>query len=273
MAKWLLFTAYDSGFSSIAAQTVPTMQKFAKKFNLEFFEYVDLKIGLPPAWAKILLAKQKLDDGYEGIIWVDADAIIRRFDEDIRDHLRSGKDLYFVKEDQPIPGTPSKARLNTGVFMLRNSDVSRAFLQKCIEIGDRPEHEWWDQSAAISAFGFHSMFHTPETHKPDEPTEFSDSLYWLPKRWNVLIGSDIECDGIIHHYFGAGIESKLLRMHLDRVFDELSPRNLAVEKVFNEVAKVNMIWRRNVDGKMLDIDELHAAYTILKKRPWYKRLF
>lgn len=255
---WCLLTAYDSNFSEVAAKTIPAMQKYAEQFGFDFAEHIDTPLDFSPSWAKIVLAKQKFSEGHEGVFWLDADALLRRYDEDIRIHLRDDRDFYFVKEAHPIPGTPSQARLNSGVWMMRNTPLASRFLETCLARGNIEGDEWWDQAAMIETFGFHSMFPRPPAHKPDKPTEYAARLHWLPTRWNNCMGFDAEPNAIVHHFIGAGMRGKLAFIEMDEAFDRLQPRDAAAEQLFRDIIRAGfpLAWRRVMYGQKYDIDGL-----------------
>ncbi len=266
--SWCLLTAYDSNFSEVAAKTVPAMQKYAERFGFDFAEHIDTPLDFSPSWAKIVLAKQKFSAGHQGVFWLDADALLRRFDEDIRVHLRDEYDFYFVKEDHPIPGTPSQSRMNSGVWMMRNTPLTNRFLEKCMERGNIAGDEWWDQAAMIEVFGFHSMFPRPPAHKPDEPTEYAARLHWLPSRWNNCMGFDAEPNAIVHHFIGAGMRGKLAFIEMDEAFDRLQPRDAAAEQLLCDIIRAGfpLAWRRVMYGQKYDIDGLQWLASHLDRK-------
>lgn len=47
--KWCLLTAYDSGFTDVAALSVPAMERYAKLYGMTFRKVIDRDVGRPPS--------------------------------------------------------------------------------------------------------------------------------------------------------------------------------------------------------------------------------
>ena len=134
--KCCLYTAYDQGYADVAAHTVPAMRRYAEVYGFDFAEHVDPICERPIAWSKIYLAREKFAQGYDTIFWVDADALIRRFDEDIRNHVDANHEFYFVKEEKPWVAEPNpgvESRLNSGLFLMRRSELAHLIRQTAPE--------------------------------------------------------------------------------------------------------------------------------------------
>lgn len=276
--RWCLLTAYDNGFSEIAKLSVPAMRRYAEMYGMEFREVLDKSYGRPPAWSKLYLTKECFDEGFDYVFWIDADAVIRRFDEDIRRVVRHDADFYFVRERHPIIGTPSKWRLNTGVYVMRNCDKSRRLIDEAIERDEFTNHMWWDQAAISAVFGFWSVFWRTEEHKPDEPTELSRHIGWLPSKWNASPLYDPEPDAIIHHFYGLRGGGKKAAMEIDAVIGKLaSPsqdRAAALQQILKILEPALLAGlplnepRVSVPPVVLCDHDVRAGIKELRKRPW-----
>jgi hypothetical protein len=214
------------------------MRDYAKKYCMDFFEDADCKIS-PAIWTKLLLAKQKFLEGYEFVFWVDADAAIRRFDEDIRAEVDHEHDLYFVFEEGFRHLGPSPTRLNGGVFVWRNSPATFQFIDAVMAQREFMKHKWWDQSAMIAALGLWSHF-DDEHHRPDRPTRFCKVLKRLPTKWNCLMGCDANPAAIIRHFIAMDPRGKLIALRIDELLD-LGPRSQNTEEAFRQI--VRQLWR------------------------------
>lgn len=198
------------------------MRHYADIHGMEFRQVVDKSYGRPPAWSKLYLTKECFDEGFDYVFWVDADAVIRRFDEDIRASVNEAADFYFAKERHPVLGTPSRWRLNTGVFVMRNCEASRQLIDAAIAREEYINHEWWDQAAISAALGFWSVFVKPDEHRPDAPTDLARHIGWLHLRWNTSPVYDPEPNANIHHFYGLRGPGKRAAMEMDAALDRFS---------------------------------------------------
>ena len=219
--KGCLYTAYDQGFAPVAAYTTPAMRHYAELHGFDFVEYVDPKCDRPMAWVKIYLARRLFAEGYDHIFWVDADARICRFDEDIRDHLDLEHNFYFVREEFHDHG---RTRLNSGVFLMRKSELTDRFLEAVLNRTEFTNHVWWEQAALLAEFGLWSNF-DDDLRRNDTPNIFTSSLKFLPARWNRFMGIDADPEAIVHHCIALDKEAKVVALGIDTIFDRMGPRN------------------------------------------------
>ena len=216
--NWCLFTAYDQAFAKLAKFSVPAMQEYANQHDMDFAEHADIKISKPISWIKIDLALEKFASGYEYLFWVDTDAIICRFDEDIRGVLRDDADIYFALENIGS----NRNRLNAGVWVMRNSDTVIRFLKEIQKLDKYLHHKWWEQAAIIETLGLWSMFDSG-VRRTDEPTPYMEKLSWLPGRWNTFAGIDLNTDAIIRHFIALNADGKEAAIRLNDLLNRLEP--------------------------------------------------
>lgn len=231
VGKCCLYTAYNQGFSRVAVYTVPAMRRYAETYGFDFAEHVDPRCDRPIAWIKIYLAREKFAKGYDTIFWVDADAQIRRFDEDIRNHINDDHECYFVKEEFR---ETAKSRLNLGVFLMRSSNIASRFLDAVLSHSEVLNHVWWEQGAIFAMLGLWSHF-DDHFHRPDEPSEFASRLKFLSPRWNRFMGFDCDPDAVIHHFIALDVNGKAAALAIDASFDQMGPRDTAREEQFRAV--------------------------------------
>jgi hypothetical protein len=129
-------------------------------------------------WAKLHLLREAIDQ-YETVLWMDADVLIMRTDEDVADHLRPG-DFQALALEQ----VPAEHRLNpnTGVWLLTGS-TGRQFLDDVIRIGPRPG-PWADQAAVLAALGWDLGDDRHHGARPGLGNSFLVGTSWLPVSWN-----------------------------------------------------------------------------------------
>lgn len=200
--RWCLLTSHDRNFEPIARFTVPSMRRYAERHGMDFACFVDFKIDRPPAWAKIYLTEQMFDQGYDYVLWVDADAYFRRTDDDIRHEIDADHDIYFFRERLHGPDSPQDGPLNSGLYVMRNSPLTRQLLARSEARVEFIHHAWWEQAAIMAELGYQSML-TGDRSVPDtlDPA-YRDAVRWLPDKWNCFVGRYAVPDPILAHYTG-----------------------------------------------------------------------
>ena len=106
--------------------------------------------GRGVAWEKLPLLLELLGDRrYEWLVWVDADAAFYPQAPDL---------LTMITKEHPsadfvFSGDIGDRNVNTGVFAVRNTPYSRAFLRRWafdMELfGANPNPEWWEQGVFV----------------------------------------------------------------------------------------------------------------------------
>ena len=154
-------------------------------------------------WAKVELLLGALAT-YDVVVWIDADAIICRFDRDIADYL---PDRHF--QALAIEVFPTRVNPNTGVWVLRRSDEAAAFLGAVLETG-QPRHSWSDQAAVCLALGWHLGDYHGHGARPGVGSAFGRGTAWLPPEWND-VGARRPRPRI-KHFAGMPLEDRVRRM-------------------------------------------------------------
>ena len=197
MKDWCVITGACGPHSRLLEQTSPTMRRYAEVMDMDYAGYELGITDLPPSWEKILLLSNKLDAGYEGVLWVDADAEFLRFDEDVRTLVRPGWNWVHNRYvGKPWPCVPC-----AGVVAV--TPEAQETLDLVWELRyDYRDHGWWEQQAALTLFGWN-----PDTGELTEP----EGQHELPARWNSTPESPAE-DPVIYHastHDGSTIDKRL----------------------------------------------------------------
>ena len=163
----------------------PTFQRYAMRWGY------DLRVTDLPAdgicadpgaqaakWAKVALLRDALDR-YEQVLWLDADVLLLRNDEDIADHLHPGHFQALVLEQVPAE---HRVNPNTGVWLLGGSRAAE-FLDAVLEAGPQPG-PWADQGAVLAALGWERGDERYHWARPGVGTPFLPGTSWLPAGWN-----------------------------------------------------------------------------------------
>lgn len=208
--KIALLTMFDENYREIADRTLPSMRRYADIFGLELLIMRPEAQDRPALWGKIKLIREVLQSGLEYCLFVDADSIFVRFDEDIRDRIIPSKDLYLCwhcpnnsESYSAIPG-----HFNTGVMLWRNCAWSIDFLEEIWRQTDFINHFWHEQAAMLNLLGYRSRLGLGGNDDPD-PDRIAH-VQKLPIDWNVIVGATIGPDPIIRHFAGCSKAMRLL---------------------------------------------------------------
>lgn len=208
-------TFFDDAFAEMGEISATTLGWYASRYGFDIHIERNLKCDRPAAWTKVILLQSLLDQDYDFILWVDADALFVRFTHDIRNEIVNGKDLFLVchKIRKPIqPGAWLGLDVpNTGVMLLRNGDWSRWFLNALWDRVEYVNHQFWENAAALEVMGYH--FVVDGSKRNDPVKSVLDHIGWLDPAWNSVPGIYESRIPIIHHY--AGCSQRLEPMRRD----------------------------------------------------------
>lgn len=151
---------------------VPTFSDYASRHGYDLFVPAKPPDGFdrPASWAKVLLIRSLIDRGYEEVLWLDADVVIRRHDRDIADDC-GPEPLHMVVHETEDGSVP-----NCGVWFVRSA-AAEFLSQVWGRTGFRREGGWWEQCSVIACLGG-----DPDAEKVSVPP----GPMWgqLPYEWN-----------------------------------------------------------------------------------------
>jgi hypothetical protein len=130
-------------------------------------------------WAKVKLMRQALSE-FPLALWLDADVLLMRTDEDIAEHLHPDHFQALALEQ-----VPSEHRINpnTGVWLMRSCPQAFSFLNAVEAAGQQPG-PWADQGAVLAALGWNRGDGQYRWARPGTGTAFLAGTSWLPPAWN-----------------------------------------------------------------------------------------
>lgn len=142
--KICVVSLYTEHIKHIAELSIPNKSEYSKKHGY-FFEYHSGRMSdRHPAWDKIKFIQTLLDKDYDYIIWMDNDTIIMhqeyRFDFICSNYsdknLIISSDVNYKKLNDDIDFTNLEnfRIVNNGVFILKNNEWSKNFLEECWNI-------------------------------------------------------------------------------------------------------------------------------------------
>jgi hypothetical protein len=130
-------------------------------------------------WAKLNLLRIALRS-HAYALWLDADVLLLRQDDDIREHLHPGSFQALVIEQVPAE---HRVNPNTGVWLLRSCPGAFAFLDAVETCGLQPG-PWADQGAVLAAMNWDRGDEQYRWARPGPGNAFSRNTSWLPPGWN-----------------------------------------------------------------------------------------
>jgi hypothetical protein len=130
-------------------------------------------------WAKVSLMRAA-SAAHPLALWLDADVLVLRDDEDIAAHLQPGCFQALALEQVPAE---HRVNPNTGVWLMRSGPDAFAFLDAVEAAGPQPG-PWADQGAVLAALGWDRGDDRYHWAKPGTGNGFLARTSWLPPGWN-----------------------------------------------------------------------------------------
>ena len=149
-------TGYAADFLDVS---LPLMARYAARHEYDLFVPAPWMIemfrgGRHPSWAKLEACRFLLSSGCETVLWLDADVVVVRGDEDIADHAPLDRPMSMVVQRTPDGAVPS-----CGVVVFRNCETTLPLLYAA-DAAAAPDGSglvrsgcWWEQAAVIKALG------------------------------------------------------------------------------------------------------------------------
>ena len=165
---------------------LPTFRRWARRWEWEVLAHdlpadgVAANEGAQRAkWAKLRLMRAALRR-YPLALWIDADVLLLRDDEDISVHLHPDDFQALALEHVP---SEHRVNPNTGVWLLRSCPESTAFLDAVEQAGPQPG-PWADQGAVLAALGWNRGDQNYHWARPGAGGSALAGTGWLPPSWN-----------------------------------------------------------------------------------------
>jgi len=163
-------------------------------------------------WAKIDLLREALRE-YPLALWLDADVLIARTDDDSATHLHPDHFQGLVLEQVPAE---HRVNPNTGVWLMRSCPTAFEFLDAVEAAGPQPG-PWADQGAVLAALGWNRGDESYHWAGPGTGSRFLAGTSWLPVGWNqpYLEGRTAETcyNGAAESYVGRPTVARPFAIH------------------------------------------------------------
>ena len=166
--------------------SLPSFERFADRWGYDVhvealpLDGTAADLGAQHAkWTKIRLLREALDE-FPLALWVDADVLLRRYDEDVADHLHPDHFQGLVLEHVPYE---HRVNPNTGVWLMRSGPMAVGFLDAVAAAGPQPG-PWADQGAVLVALGWERGDERYHWARPGAGNQYLAATSWLPVGWN-----------------------------------------------------------------------------------------
>jgi hypothetical protein len=218
----LIFTIANNGYDAVYQRCIKSQADYAKRYKHEFVVvkkpyFLVTEAASDSAWLKIPLSLAALKKGYERVMFIDADCLVKRHCPDPTNIYSRDKTVYVC--------LGFSGRMNSGVFLVENATSAK-----------------WFFSALIASAGTYKL--PEEDQAPHENGTFISLgkycpfIEILPSLWNNNQFSDL--NDSIRHYTGPlkkEFRAPLFGRMRRRLLNELSNRllkNLVRAKSFDE---------------------------------------
>jgi hypothetical protein len=116
-----IMLSVNHGMADVGAVSTPNHEEYCRRHHIKYqlLRPGDFESQFAPAWGKLLGIRNALLDGWEVVVWVDADAVFTNMTDDILRHLDNRHDLFMSKDFNG---------LNSGVMLIRNTAWASAYL-------------------------------------------------------------------------------------------------------------------------------------------------
>ncbi len=191
----------------------PTFEKYALKHGYDLKIHTEAPIHTseetsPARLARACKARLIQDALLENdiVLWLDADVMISRYDTDILDEMDPQSFQGLVLEIHPERFNP-----NTGVWLLRNTELAHNFLSQHRNMDDI-DHVWVDQAKVMRLLGWELGDYVGRGAKPVHESKYLAGTQWLAPEWNplgLLYGMP---QARFRHYAGQPTEMRMISM-------------------------------------------------------------
>lgn len=168
----------------------------------EISENKDMPLGTG-AWRKIEMILQALEDGYQYIVWLDTDAMIKDIDTDLRKAIEPGKIGACWHR------IPQLHHWNVGVLYVHNTEEVTKFIRQWLAAYPAPNDGWYEQGV-FNRMGMKSKI-----------------VSTISDKWNATFDVNLVPDAVVLGFHGQGDAKQRTKMMTD-TFNRLFPKEKAL---------------------------------------------
>lgn len=138
------------------------------------------------SWCKIELIQRALEKGYQYIIWLDADALIKDLDTDLRDACIDGIGACWMR-------IPQLNHWNVGVLFVKNVPGVAEFVADWLSYYPDGLKDGWNEQGVFNKLAMQSTL-----------------VQTISDRWNATLNYSMVPDAVILGYHGNGSAAQRL---------------------------------------------------------------
>jgi hypothetical protein len=143
---------YDDAIREYGDLTFQINQLYCLKHGLDLIcSHETAYQNRHPAWERLPLLLKHLPN-YDYLVWIDADAFFYFHSTSIIDMIKTTPQTDFI-----FSRDIGNGNINTGIFVVKNTDYSYMFLSKWAYdeelYNTNPYPKWWDQGVLIGMIG------------------------------------------------------------------------------------------------------------------------
>lgn len=207
-------TEFGCAFSDMLRLCTQRHMAYARAHNMDYWSFTGgFQVGRPAesgAWAKIELMRLALNQGYEYVFWIDADAGIIDFETDLRDAVKDidiGACAHDPKKSAYLKQLKIAKHINVGVMYLRNTEKTKQFIEDWFNIYPG-EPRWAEQGS----------FNKLMEKYPDVVKEIDD-------KWNATVNVNMVPKPVVKGYHGLmPVINRFYTMRMDFIEDHIDFR-------------------------------------------------
>jgi hypothetical protein len=175
---------YDLGdYSPLLELTRERNEEYCKRHDFDFLtiigtadlKYTDVRKG---CWTKIELIQRAMEQGYEYIVWLDPDTLIKDMDIDLRLGCIDGIGVCWQR-------IPQLNHWNTGVIYVRNSIEAKKFIDEWF--ATYPGEPQWMEQGEFNKLAMKSKV-----------------VQTISDRWNATLNYSMVPDAVVLGFHGYG---------------------------------------------------------------------
>ncbi len=231
--KLCIATSFDDNYAEIGDICAATIRKYAEKFGYDYRVFREPMSDRPPTWDKVIITQQLFEEGYEYVLWSDADALFTNFDHDILAEVEPDKFLYItilIQTYIEMPGVRVEVDFPSfGFFLIKNTAWSKSLLKQIWSRTRYIKTAPSDNAAFLEVLGYtHYLYrlasYMPEHKKAKHPVkntfpyEIWKHIKVLDSKWNSIEGIPYVPNipnPIMKHYPAQDYKQRLFSMQQD----------------------------------------------------------
>jgi len=207
-------TSLGNAFSDMLRLCTQRHMAYARSHSMDYWSFTGgFQVGRPAesgAWAKIELMRLALNQGYEYIFWIDADAAIMDFETDLRDSVKDidiGACAHNPEKSAFLKQLKIAKHINVGVMYLRNTEKTKQFIE-----------DWYNSYPGEPRWAEQGSFNKLMEKYPDVVKEIDD-------KWNSTVNVNEVQKPVVKGYHGVSpVINRFNLMRADCIEDHIDFR-------------------------------------------------